>query len=392
MSESVLGSAGESGSGAAILPTSPTVSVDPTNTSLICYEVDFDSAISQAVAAIRLIGGLFSLICSAIVIIIIVACKKYTCLPQRLFLYLAIATLLHAIAYILGRVRFSGSRHIEDPYCTFSGVLELYTGWVELLSITNINLQILALFHFKKHNSNYDIAHFVVCYFLPLLWCWIPFLHGAFGSAGPWCGIRIYNEDCTFYLFGTFLRFFLWQIPLYTVFLVIFIVVPIVFTVRLKKEVLKWEGVYNPKAIAEKKKMLSILKPMLWYPLIYLILKFPFLVTTIYDSLRSDSPIYVVWFAQAFTSPLAGPILALVYTVDTDTWRRLRRVSKKPYYTIRKKLLHKTDCKNSSGEIEIYGRSDIYTMYGDSLEGNHMRAIDHQRNGNVPQATVTDIP
>ena len=283
----------------------------------------FDTAEFKAVAGIRASVGLLSFICCAIVFLVITLYKKYHFFVQRLILYLAIAAMLHSLSYTVGRINFKTEREIIDPYCCFAGFFEIYTAWVELMCISCITFYLFAITVFKVHTERLEWLYVFIAFCLPLLWCWIPLLQAAYGTSGPWCGIRNLEENCEVFTFGIVLRFAIEHIPEYSVFLGIF-VSSVVIAVKLRREVNMWEGSRDPKTKMKKEQIKKEVKPLLCYPAVYVFLKIMLLVSEIYDLVNPLHPKLYLWLLRALTSPFAGAVIALVYALDAETRTRLK--------------------------------------------------------------------
>lgn len=308
--------------------TYPTLTPSSENTSdCNLLESPFDSLGFKIVAILRASVGLFSFLCCIGVVLVILFCRKYHFFRQRLILYFAVATMLHSLAYAVGRVEFRSQRPIEDDYCYFAGYFETLTAWMELLSIFCLTFNLFGVTVRKKkiriYGKNLEGVYLVVTFVLPFFWCWIPFLFHSYGSSGPWCGIRSTRENCQIFHLGIALRFIVWQVPFYAIFLVI-LVASIVIAIKVRRDVHVWEGTIDPQAQARKQEIKKEVKPLLWYPIVYLVLKTSLLISHIYDAARPHSPAVSVWLLQALSTPLAGALIALVYTMDRETRNRMK--------------------------------------------------------------------
>ena len=66
------------------------------------------------------------------------------------------------------------------------------------------------------------------------------------------------------------------------------------------------------------------IRPLIWYPLIYLVLNIFPLINRIHDSIDGDNPEVALWILHALFFPLTGVFIALVFILDHETFRRLR--------------------------------------------------------------------
>ena len=158
-----------------------------------------------------------------------------------------------------------------------------------------------------------------------MLWFWLPVWKQAYGTAGPWCGIRTVDNDCNTFPFGRWVQFGIWYIPLYTSLTLIFFATVIV-GVKMRQECHKWDGnlYQNQQSEVRKNQLKSEVKPLLWYPVVYLALNIFSLISQIYNAARPNDPIVVLWYLRVLTSPFRGAFIALVYALDAETRTRLK--------------------------------------------------------------------
>ena len=343
----------EFGSGSAVNATTTDVSE-----STVCG--DYETLGLKVAAILRASVGSFSAFCCLAVIAVIVLYKKYRFFTQRQILYLAIAACVHSLSYPLSRVNYYTARPILDPYCQFGGFFNLYTSWSEVLSICCITFNLLANTVLGIERPwKFEYAYIVVIFFAPMLWTWIPFVQHAFGTAGAWCDIRILNEDCTDFTFGSILRFVLWYVPVYTTLIVIF-VCTVVVVLRIRKDTRKFEGKFDPEAKARKERLISEVKSLLWYPIVYLLLSTFSIVNRIVDTANPDSQVIALWYLHVLTSNFRGAFISLVYAFDPETRKLLKC----------RNLAAACQSCCCKGEDEVKEYDTFYSTYTDSFSIN----------------------
>ena len=334
----------ESGSASGLGPTNETS----------CYET-LDSTQYKIASALRASVGLFSFFCCLGVVLVIVLYKKYKFFTQRLVLYLTIAALVHSISYTLARVNYYSPRPIEDPYCYFGGLLNHYTAAVELLNIWCITFNLFVNTIFNKRTEKLEIVYFLISYFLPITWFWLPLWKGAYGTAGPWCGIRTVDANCSPFRFGIWVQFGIWYIPLYVSLTIIFFAT-IAIAIKAVRDS-RWQGKFDPNAEWQSETIKKEVKPLIWYPVVYLALNIFSLISQIYDAVNPDNPSLPLAYLRLLSSPFRGAFVALVYSLDSETRRRLSC----------KQL--RGSCKDfcqTKGTIDEY--QVIYTEFTDSYQ------------------------
>lgn len=292
----------------------------------ICSE--FETERYVIVALVSAGTATLSMLACLGVIILIFALKKYLFFIQRLILYLCISALLNSAAIAL---RFQEaadlSGHTESNglriLCIFTAFVDQTTAWSETIAFCCITINLLLTAVFKKDTEKLEAVYIFMIFIFPFTFNWIPFIQGAYGEAGAWCWIRALDDDCNPTQFGIYLRLILWYVPNYIIILaVILVYVFIVIWVTRQKK--RWAGKYDPETERQKSNLQKEVWPLMFYPLGFLLLNIFPLINRIHDSIVEDTPIYELWLLHAIFSPLQGGYIALVYTLDRDTLKRLR--------------------------------------------------------------------
>ena len=298
------------------------------NSTFTDCRLPFDKLDFKVQAALRSVIGLFSAVCCALVIFIIVLFKKYTFYTQRLILYLAIAAMIHAFSFCLTRVNYTSPRPIEDDYCKFGALLNHYTAANEVLSVCFMTLNLVVKAVCNRSTVKAEPFIVVTIFLLPATWSWVPYVLEGYGTAKGWCTIRTLNADCTPYRYEAWLQFGLRYIPLYTLMLITIISIVLV-GVRVNMGSMKWVGKWDTvdSAIREnlKKEILSII----WYPIIFIMFTIFSLINQIYTAIHTDpkdlpTAYFVLIYLRVLTTPLRGAFIALAFALDRETRKRLR--------------------------------------------------------------------
>ena len=292
------------------------------NSTLASCVLLFDSEDFKAQAALRMIIGLFSSVCCALVVFIIVLFKKYRFYTQRLILYLAIAAMLHAFSYTLTRVNYYSPRPIEDPYCNFGGLLNHYTAANEVLSVCFMTLNLVMKALCDRSTVKAEPLIVLVIFLLPASWKWVPVWLGAYGTAGGWCGIRTLNADCSRYKYEVWLQFGLRYVPLYTLMLTTLVCI-ILVAVKTTMKSTKWVGRWNPADSATRESLKKEIRLLIWYPVIFILFDLFSLINQIYRAIDPLPPSALIYL-RIFTSTLRGAFIALAFALDSETRHRLK--------------------------------------------------------------------
>lgn len=288
-----------------------------------CFD-QYNTVVYIAVAAVRAGVGVFSAACCLAVILIIVVYKKHHDFTQRLVLNLAIAALVHSISYPLARVNFYSDLQLFDPYCYFGGFLNLYSSWIEVLALMCIVYHLFVGGVLERPTHRFELLFWLATYAFPLVWCWIPFINRSYATSGAWCAIRSQNIDCSSFMFGQVLQFALWYIPLYLLLFFTFII-SVIVAVKVHQDTQRWSGLFDKDVQAKKERIKTEIRPLIWFPVIYLILNTFSFIDRIYNIVSPDDPQVVLTYLHVFSAPFRGAFVALVYTlVDRGTVQRLR--------------------------------------------------------------------
>ena len=295
------------------------------NTSCI-----FDTPAYKAVSGVRAVLSFISLVCILLIVLLILLFKKHRFFTQRLILYMCIAAAsseLSGCLNVTGTIAYTSTS--LSSYCVVIGFLDQYTGCCVLLAQTVLTLVVFLKVMFSKNTERLEIPFFIFIFFSPILICWIPFINLAYGPDGPWCWIRNSDEQCKRFLFGSLCQLLVWYVPLYLIMGTLTILLTIVI-VTLRKRRYQYKGSYDPQAFAVNTRMEREARPLIAYPIIFIVLNMVLLINRIYKIVNlsegniSPSPgSEVLWFISAMSYPLQGVIIAAAYTLDPETRRKI---------------------------------------------------------------------
>ena len=91
----------------------------------------------------------------------------------------------------------------KGPACEIIGFFFAYFLWVKLMFMSWVVLHLFCFSVFYKDLQNLEILFVCVSVLFPLLFLWAPFISGkeyggvpVYGSAGAWCWIKNWRNDC----------------------------------------------------------------------------------------------------------------------------------------------------------------------------------------------------
>lgn len=272
--------------------------------------------------------SLVSAIACLCAIIVIIIFKKWQCFTQRLILYLMISTFLISLVRAMVRVDYhSGSfTPANKGFCVFIGYMQQNTVWMSFNSVLAITTYLFLGVMCNRHTEKYEGVYIFFIFVIPLTFNWIPFIGNTFGRAGAWCWIKhIDIETCEVTLYGVVLQFVLFYIPL-------LLLVPILslaylmILCKIQRNKKRWKGSANSRLDdpATSKGVRTEITSMFIYPVIYLFLIIPAVINRIHGWVQPTKPSLVLWHFSGVSLPLTGLFIALIFTFNADTRRRLR--------------------------------------------------------------------
>ena len=294
------------------------------SSNLSCYEV-YDTPDFVAVVAVRSSVSIVSFFCCLSMITFMVLLKKYRFFTQRLILYLAIAALSYSLA---SAVNVEAHAVYRTPslvgYCVFTGFLEQLISWWVIMAASCIMVDLFVKVAFNKNTERFEIGYFLITFASPFLHSWIPFIDLAYGPSGAWCWIKDTSlEDCSSFLPGVWMRFFLYFVPLYIIMPVLLILL-VVMLVLLWRQRTRWVGKFDHETNRLRKRMEKEIRPLLAYPVIFLIINLFPLVNRIVNISNPETPVVALYFIVGIIYPLQGTLVTIAFVLDPETRKKLR--------------------------------------------------------------------
>lgn len=279
------------------------------------------------VAIVSSSSAAISVLCCIAVISLIFLLKKHYFFIQRLVLYLSLAALFNSLSIVARLYRIGYKKEGDealDDVCMIAAFVDQTTMCSLFMAFSVITFTLLMRAVFRKNTSRLEPLYFILIFFFPLTFNWVPFLHHTYGKAGAWCWIRAvnYDDNCSEHKFGTYLRFALWYVPSYLL-LVSMMLAYLFIVISVTRQKHRWTGRYDPEAIKIREQMRKEVWPLLFYPIGLFVLNIFPLINRIQDSIHDSQPVYTLWLLHAIFSPLQGGYIALVFTLDRETRRRL---------------------------------------------------------------------
>ncbi|XP_020611057.1 cyclic AMP receptor-like protein A [Orbicella faveolata] len=262
------------------------------------------------ISNVKLTVASFSLIASFFIIFVIWLFKKYKYFVQRLILALSVAAFLDSVGYLL-----TGVPPDDNGLCDFQAWLLSFTSFSVLLWVccVTFNLYWNAIKGVKT--DNFEKYYHLVSWGIPLIVACLPLINNHYGPAGAWCWISKESDNSVAWRFATY------YIPVYLCIIGLFIVYSYIF-ITIRRQIKRWEGIYNAEAERSKALMKEDIKPLMWYPVVYLLTTICPLIHRIQDAASSEDN-FTLLLLQVLSSPLVGVLNAIVFGMDKETLSRL---------------------------------------------------------------------
>ncbi len=278
------------------------------------------------VAIVNILAAFVSFLACLSVLILCIILKKWKFFGQRLVLYLTITALLVSVASMIHRVDFNNqTSDFYKIFCALGGFLTQLTAWMLTNAIVSITMHIFMTVACDSQTDKYEWVHIFGIFVLPFLFNWIPFINFTYGRAGVWCWIESYDRvNCQKNIFGMWLQYTMWDIP-HFITITSMIVMYIISIAIINRKMRAWTGQNDPRSKERIKRMKNEILSVLVYPVIYMVLTIPAIVNRVYSTLRPAQPSQALWYILALIYPLGGTFIALAFTLDSETRRRLTR-------------------------------------------------------------------
>ncbi|XP_029981223.1 cyclic AMP receptor-like protein A isoform X2 [Sphaeramia orbicularis] len=263
--------------------------------------------------------GTFSLVGCLFMLFVIWLLRRYHSLAQKMILSLTVAAFFDSVAYVMGE------SHPEGSLCDFQAWWLTYFDWSALAWVCLITLNLYLNLVREISTNRYEMLYHVTAWGVPLVMASLPLLKGYYGPAGFWCWI---TDDHVAWRFG------IWYVPLFSlIFLMICCYARIICVAN--KRMQSWLGTFNPERERRKVSLAEEIKPLKWYPSVYLLVSIfplinsqPFLKwaqkhLVLHNAFYPLNPSFSLTLLHVMSAPLHGLANAFVFGLDRDWWSLL---------------------------------------------------------------------
>ena len=280
------------------------------------------------------VSTLAAIVC-LLAILIFAFIKAYQKFVHRLSLYLTISALARAISNVLQCAPVENMCGYvvvrNEQLCKAAGFLTEYSLWMLLLITCWIVLYlfILAVFKRKYNSRKCEVGLLILCHTVPLLVSIVPFIdfqNGTmYGLAGPWCWIKVTDENCHEYKEGVIEQFALFYGPFIIAFTLHFLAMLVVIIVLYRGTRKESGRLQDQLKDAMKEAM-----PLLIYPVFFNILVLlAFINRVYYATYTAKKTNFLLWEIQAAVNPIFCLVIPLAFVLHPHTLQMLKKAGKK---------------------------------------------------------------
>uniref|UniRef100_A0A3B4DIL5 G-protein coupled receptors family 2 profile 2 domain-containing protein n=2 Tax=Pygocentrus nattereri TaxID=42514 RepID=A0A3B4DIL5_PYGNA len=277
------------------------------NSSSRCtfFHTDPEDYRCDVILTVKRATGAFSLVACLFMLFVIWLLRRYNSLAQKMIVSLTVAAFFDSVAYVMDESQAEGS------LCNFQAWWLTYFDWSALAWVCLITMNLYLNLVREIRTEHYEIPYHLVAWGVPLLMSCLPLMRGYYGLAGAWCWIK---DDHVAWRFG------IWYIPLFIlIFLMICCYARIICVANDRMQ--SWLGTFNPERERRKVSLAEEIRPLKWYPSVYLLVSIFPLLNRLHNAAYPKNPMFSLTLLHVLSAPLHGLANALVF--GKDTWSQL---------------------------------------------------------------------
>ncbi|XP_075887294.1 cyclic AMP receptor 3 isoform X4 [Nelusetta ayraudi] len=221
----------------------------------IFFNTDSEDYRCVVILTVKRATGTVSLVGCIFVLFVIWLLRRYHSLAQKMILSLTVAAFADSVAYVMGESL------AEGPLCSFQAWWLTYFDWSALAWVCLITLNLYLNLVREVGTNRYEMLYHLTAWGGPLAMATLPLLRGCYGPAGAWCWITDAHVAW---------RFGIWYVPLFgLIFLMCGCYARIICVANRRMQ--SWLGTFNPERERRKVSLAEEIKPLKWYPSVYLL-------------------------------------------------------------------------------------------------------------------------
>ncbi|TRY88195.1 hypothetical protein DNTS_026889 [Danionella cerebrum] len=249
--------------------------------------------------------GTFSIVACSLMLFAIWLLRRYNSLAQKMVVSLTIAALFDSVAYVMAE------SHPEGSLCNFQAWWLTYFDWTALVWVCLITFNLYLNLVREIRTEHCERLYHVFAWGVPLVMSTIPLVAGYYGPAGAWCWI---TDDHVGWRFG------IWYIPLFSLIALMICCYARIICVA-NERMHSWLGTFNPEQERRKMSLAEEIRPLKWYPSVYLLVSLFPLINRLHNAAFPKDPVFSLTLLHVLSAPLHGFVNAFVF--GKDTWSQL---------------------------------------------------------------------
>ncbi|XP_031147929.1 uncharacterized protein si:dkey-100n23.5 isoform X2 [Sander lucioperca] len=243
----------------------------------VFFNTDSEDYRCVVILTVKRATGTFSLVGCIFMLFVIWLLRRYHSLAQKMILSLTVAAFFDSVGYVMG------DSHPEGSLCDFQACWLTYFDWSALAWVCLITVNLYLNLVREISTNRYEI--------------WITDDHVAW-------------------------RFGIWYVPLFSlIFLMICCYARIICVANARMQ--SWLGTFNPERERRKVSLAEEIKPLKWYPSVYLLVSIFPLINRLHNAFYPQDPSFSLTLLHVLSAPLHGLANAFVFGLDRDWWSLL---------------------------------------------------------------------
>ncbi|XP_039674424.1 uncharacterized protein si:dkey-100n23.5 isoform X2 [Perca fluviatilis] len=234
------------------------------DTRCVFFNTDSEDYRCVVILTVKRATGTFSLVGCIFMLFVIWLLRRYHSLAQKMILSLTVAAFFDSVGYVMGDL------HPEGSLCDFQACWLTYFDWSALAWVCLITVNLYLNLVREISTNRYEI----------------------------------------------------WYVPLFSlIFLMICCYARIICVANVRMQ--SWLGTFNPERERRKVSLAEEIKPLKWYPSVYLLVSIFPLINRLHNAFYPQDPSFSLTLLHVLSAPLHGLANAFVFGLDRDWWSLL---------------------------------------------------------------------
>ncbi|XP_072770651.1 uncharacterized protein [Nerophis lumbriciformis] len=286
---------------------SENIKADANDSRCVLFNTHSEDHRCVVILTVKRATGTFSLAGCVFMLFVIWLLRRYHSLAQKMILSLTVAAFFDSLAYVMGE------SHPEGSLCDFQAWWLTYFDWSALAWVCLITLNLYFNLVREMSTSKYEI----------------------------------------------------WYVPLFTLILLMICCYARIICVA-NNRMQSWLGTFNPERERRKVSLAEEIKPLKWYPSVYLLVSIFPLINRLHNGLYPQDPSFSLTLLHVLSAPLHGLANAFVFGLDRDWWSLLSPTGMQ--LALQSRLCDRTHIGEYHAGTVRYTQADLVELSDDEEE------------------------